>query len=152
MCHAAHVAAVTTAIITVHRLHGFHRGPVRDGGKLSDVASYLPELLHAEAARLLLDLEDAVLVVVLEVIVGMLLAGPPEPDPREDRFPVRSGRQNLLLASSIGLQIHPHLPFFLVASATNKQFTVVAPPRPSGRDPGRCQCRPWAWGLGARCL
>src|SRR5919107_3629234 len=70
----------------------FHRVPVRDGGELCDVANYLPELLHAEAARLLLDLEDTVLVVVPEVLVRKLLAGSSEPGPCDKRSPLRSGR------------------------------------------------------------
>ena len=36
-------------IVAVRRLHGLHRGPVRDGGELGDLVLYLPELLHAEA-------------------------------------------------------------------------------------------------------
>src|SRR5918992_6395125 len=105
MYHAAHVVA-----IIVHRFHGFHRGPVRDGGELRNVAPYLPKLLHAKAARLLLDLENAVLVVVPEILVRMLPAGPPEPRPRNDRLTLRSGHQNLQFAGSVGLQVHPYLP------------------------------------------
>src|SRR5829696_794126 len=104
MYHAAHVT-----VIVVHRFHGFHRGPVRDGGELCNVASLLPKLLHAEAARLLLDLKNTVLVVILEVLVRMLPTGSPEPCPCNYRLSLRSGRQNLLFACSIGLQVHPLL-------------------------------------------
>src|SRR5918999_4449162 len=94
----------------VRRLHGLDRFPVRDGGELRDVAPHPPELLHVEAARLLLDLEDAVLVVVAEVLVHQLLAGPPEPGPRYERLPPRSRHQDLMLAGGVSLQVHPHLP------------------------------------------
>ena len=91
-----------TAPVAVRRLHRLLGLPVRDGGELRDVVLYLPELLHAETARLLLDLENAVLVVVAEVLVRELLAGPPEPGPRDKRLPTRPGRQDLLLSGGVG--------------------------------------------------
>src|SRR5918995_515952 len=87
-------------IFAVRGLHGL---PVGDGSELRDVAPYLPELLHAEAARLLLDLEQAVLVVVAQVLVRQFPAGSPEPRPRNEYPSVRSGRQNLLLPGGVGL-------------------------------------------------
>src|SRR5215204_3852972 len=76
-----------TADVSSVVVHGLHRRPVRDGGELRDVAPYPSELLHTEASRLLLDLEYAVLVVVPEVLVRKLLAGPPEPGPRDEHSP-----------------------------------------------------------------